>query len=143
MKKQAPDAKGGEKKSFPFLLALFLLINTIVIFGIYCFFVMRLNINWVFWVYYGLLGVTALLYVIINRGFALAGVTVDTLSPDLTEEEKKELLKARDERKQKSMWLLTLIFPLCLTVFFDVIYLFFGESIVNAVKAVLDVLGGF
>lgn len=132
----------GSRAAFPWALAAVLFINTLLIFGAYCFFVMRANINWIFWLYYGALAASSLAYVIINRGFSLDRLTADTLPPDWSEERKQSFLSARDERKRKSRWLLTVIFPLCLTVFFDIIYLFFGESIASAIIAVTDFLGG-
>lgn len=129
-------------KPFPLRLALILSINTVVFFGIYCFFVMRQGINWIFWLYYGALAASALAYVIINRGFALDKLTYSSLPREWTDEKKNAFLSARDERKKKSKWLLTIIFPLCLTVFFDIIYLFFGESIANAFETITSFLGG-
>ena len=134
--------KEGPNKPFPWRLAVLLALNTLLLFGIYCFFVMRLDINWIFWVYYGLLAASALAYVIINRGFALDSLTHASLSPEWSEEKKAAFLSARDERKRKSKWLLTIIFPLCLTVLFDIIYLFFGESIAKALSSVAKILGG-
>ena len=134
------NENGG--KPFPLKLALILGINTVLIFGFYCYFVMRLDINWIFWIYYGALGASALAYVIINRGFALDSLTYATLPPDWSAEKKVAFLAARDKRKKGSKWLLTLIFPLCLTVFFDIIYLFFGEHITKTLSSLMDILGG-
>ena len=129
-------------KHFPYLLVSLLCINTLLLFGIYSYFVMRLGINWIFWLYYGALAASSLAYVIVNRAFVLDKLSVSTLPPDWSIEKKEKFLFARDERKRKSKWLLTVIFPLCLTVFFDVIYLFFGDAIVNAFQTVTDFLGG-
>ena len=115
MKKLIGGMQNGKKTPFPAKLALALILNTAVLFGTYCFFVMRLNINWIFWVYYGLLGAAALLYIVLNQGFAWERVTYDDLPATWSEEKKRELLFLRDERKRKSKWLLTLIFPLCLS----------------------------
>ena len=129
-------------KHFPYLLVSLLCINTLLLFGIYSYFVMRLGINWIFWLYYGALAASSLAYVIVNRAFVLDKLSVSTLPPDWSVEKKEKFLFARDERKRKSKWLLTVIFPLCLTVFFDVIYLFFGDTIINTFKTVTDFLGG-
>ena len=129
-------------KHFPYLLVSLLCINTLLLFGIYSYFVMRLGINWIFWLYYGALAASSLAYVIVNRAFVLDKLSVSTLPPDWSIEKKEKFLFARDERKRKSKWLLTVIFPLCLTVFFDVIYLFFGDTIINTFKTVTDFLGG-
>lgn len=138
-----PQNGGGkDTKPFPLGLALLLCVNTVLFFGVYCFFVMRLNINWLFWVYYGLLAAASLAYVIVNRGFAEDKLTYASLPAEWTDEKKRAFLSARDERKKRSKWLLTIIFPLCITVFFDIIYLFFGESIANALSTVTEFLGG-
>ena len=133
--------KNGEEKNrapLPWALTLLLCINTLVIFGAYCFFVMRLNINWIFWLYYGALAASALAYVIYNRGFAADKLTYSSLPKDWSEEKKHSFLMQRDEKKKKSKWLLTIIFPLCLTVFFDIIYLYFGETIVSTLQTITD-----
>ena len=123
----SPDNR--EKKPFPLGLVLALVINTAVLFGIYCYFVMRENVNWLFWVYYGLLAASACFYVFYNRGFSREKYTMDTLPPDWTYERKKEFLDSRDRRKKQSKWLLTVIFPLCITVLFDMIGLYFGPQL--------------
>ena len=132
----------GQSKPFPWHLATLLIFNTLFLFGLYCYLVMRFNINWIFWIYYGLLAASALAYVIINRGFALDSLSNSSLSNEWSEEKKTAFLAARDERKRKSKWLLTFIFPLCLTVLFDIIYLFFGEHIADALYSVMKLLGG-
>ena len=132
----------GPKKPFPLKLFLVLFINTVVFFGVYCLLVMKWNINWIFWIYYGALAVAGLAYVVINRGFALDSLTYATLPPEWSAEKKVAFLAARDKRKKSSKWLLTLIFPLCLTVFFDIIYLFFGEHITKTLSSLMDILGG-
>ena len=134
--------KEGQSKPFPWHLAVLLLFNTLFLFGFYCYLVMKLDVNWIFWVYYGLLAASGLAYVIINRGFALDSLTHASLSSEWSEEKKTAFLSARDERKRKSRWLLTIIFPLCLTVLFDILYLFFGEHIAKTLYSVMKLLGG-
>lgn len=120
---------------------LLLLFNTAVIFGVYCFFVMREGVLWLFWLYYIALAAVSLGYVIYNRGFSRDKLTYAELPNDWSEEQKKEFLRSRDERKKKSKWLLTLLFPLVLTVFFDIIYLFFSDAIIAALTDVAKFLG--
>ena len=119
--------KNGTGKPFPTKLVLVLLLNTVVLFGVYCLLVMKWNINWIFWVYYGLTAATSLAYLLYNRAFSREKLTADMLPSDWSYEKKTAFLADRDERKRKSKWLLTLIFPLCLTIFFDIIYLFWGD----------------
>ena len=48
------------KKSPPYGLVLLILCNTVLFFGVYCFFVMRKGIGWLFWLYF-------------NRGISIYG----------------------------------------------------------------------
>lgn len=130
----------GSKKPFPLKLFLLLFVNTVVFFGVYCFFVMKWNINWIFWLYYGMLAASGLAYVLYNRGFAYDKLSEINLPADWSAARKKEFLDKRDERKKKSKWLLTIIIPLCLTIFFDILYLFWGDFFTALFK---PLLGGF
>ena len=134
--------KGTSRPPFPRRLALLLLGNTVLLFGVYCYFVMRLNINWIFWIYYVLLAASAIAYFAYNRAFTREGITLFDLPDTMSAAEKEAFIRDRDERKKKSKWLLTIIFPLCLTVFFDIIYLFFGERIVSFFSSFPSVFGG-
>ncbi len=127
MRNRFSYSDNGPKKPFPTKLVVLLFVNTVLLFGIYCFFVMRRNINWLFWVYYGLTAATSLGYLIYNRGLSRDKLTTDMLPADWSYEKKTAFLEERDERKRKSKWLLTIIFPLCLTIFFDILYLFWGD----------------
>ncbi len=131
----------GPKKPFPLKLFLVLFANTVILFGIYCYFVMRLGINWIFWIYYGLLAASGLAYVLYNRGFAYDKLTEANLPADWSGAKKGEFLAARDKRKKDSKWLLTLIIPLCLTIFFDIIYLFWGDFFTSLFGPILKALG--
>ena len=122
-----PFVPQGPKKPFPTKLFLILFINTVVLFALYCLFVMKWNINFIFWIYYALLFCLGVAYVIYNRGFAYDKLTEANLPADWSGAKKQEFLAARDKRKKNSKWLLTLISPLCLTIFFDIIYLFWGD----------------
>lgn len=104
---------------------------TVVFFGCYAHFVMSRGMNWLFWVYLGVLLAAALGYVLYNRAFSDVDCTYDSLPYDWSHEKKTTFLAARDARKKKSKWLLILIFPLSITLMFDVIYLFFGDAILS------------
>lgn len=115
----------------PWRLFLTVLGATVVFFGCYAHFVMARGMNWLFWVYLGVLLAAALGYVLYNRAFSDADCTYDSLPYDWSHEKKTAFLAARDARKKKSKWLLILIFPLSITLMFDVIYLFFGDAILS------------
>ena len=128
-------------RELPWRLVLLVLLNTVVFFGIYAYFVMRRNVNWLFWVYFGLLLVTGVAYVLYNRAFADASATMFNLPADWSEERKRAFLDARDTRKRKSKWLLLFIFPLAISLMFDIVYLFFGDSLVSLFTSVGKGLG--
>ncbi len=125
----------------PWRLALTVLLGTVLVFGIYAYFVMRQGVNWLFWVYLGALLAAALGYVLYNHAFADAAATVDNLPPTMSYEEKTAFLAARDGRKRRSRWLLAVIFPLSITLMFDVIYLFFGDMLVSLFDSLGRVIG--
>ena len=129
------------KKSPPYGLVLLILCNTVLFFGVYCFFVMRKGIGWLFWLYFAVLLGLGMTYVLYNYAFSREKATFATLPHEWSVEEKTKYLSDRDEHKRKSRWMLTLIFPLSLTFFFDMIYLYFGDLLFGAVNAILEVLG--
>lgn len=125
----------------PWHLVLLIFFSTILLFGTYAYFVMRNGVNWLFWVYLIALSFAALAYVLYNHAFADANSTYETLPFDWSDEKKKEFLAARDERKRKSKWLLVIIFPLSITLMFDIIYLFFGDMLIHLFTSFGEVLG--
>jgi hypothetical protein len=62
--------------------------------------------------------------VIYNRGFSRHNVTVEMLPSSWSEEQKLDYINDAKIRKEKSMWCLTIIFPLVFTFFMDMAYLF-------------------
>ena len=131
----------SERRPLPWRLVLLVLCNTLLFFGIYAYFVMARGVNFLFWVYFGVLLAAALGYVLYNRAFSDASCTYASLPLDWSHEKKTEFLAARDERKKKSKWLLVFIFPLSLTLMFDVIFLFFGDSLISLAESVGRGLG--
>ena len=127
-------------RPLPWKWVALLAVNTVVIFGIYCYFVMARNINWIFWLYYGALAAVSLGYILYNRGFSRRGLTLSDLPADWPQEKKEQFLRDRDERLVRSKWMLTLLVPLCITVMFDVIYLFYGDMLTKVFGDALDFL---
>ena len=136
-----PQNQGSQSPAVPWRLVLLVLCNTVLFFGLYAYFVMARGVNWLFWVYFGILLTAALGYVLYNRAFSDASCTYATLPHDWSHEKRVEFLAARDERKKRSKWLLTLIFPLSLTLMFDIIFLFFGDSLISLAQSVGKGLG--
>ena len=128
-------------RELPWRIALLVLLNTVVFFGIYAYFVMRQGVNWLFWVYFGLLLVFGVGYVLYNRAFADASASMFNLPADWSEERKRAFLDARDTRKRKSKWMLVFLFPLAITLMFDIIYLFFGDTLIHLFDSVGKGLG--
>ena len=125
----------------PWRLALTVLLATVLCFGVYAYFVMRMGVNWLFWVYLGTLLAASLGYVLYNRAFADAGATIDNLPQSMSYEEKQAFIAARDARKNRSRFLLAIIFPLAITLMFDTIYLFFGDMLVSLFDSFGKVIG--
>ena len=125
----------------PWRLVISVLCTTVLLFGLYAYFVMARGVNFLFWVYLGALLASALGYILYNRAFSDADCTFYSLPADWSPEKKTAFLAARDERKRKSKWLLVLIFPLSITLMFDIIYLFFGDTLVSLATAVGKGLG--
>ena len=65
----------GEKRPTPWRLVILTLLATVLLFGLYAYFVMREGNNWLFWVYVGALLAAALGYILYNRAFADASAT--------------------------------------------------------------------
>ena len=136
-----PSDRGTNLRPVPWRLVLLVLLNTLLFFGIYAYFVMARGFNFLFWVYFGVLIASALGYFLYNRGFSDATCTYESLPYAWSHEKKTEFLAARDERKHKSKWLLTIIFPLSLTIMFDIIFLFFGDTLNTLFDSVGQGLG--
>lgn len=74
-------------------------------------------------------GVLALVFVIYNKGFTHRRVKPENLPGNLSAEE-KEAWNAEGERLlRRSRWLLTVLVPIVLILFADVLYLFVGQTV--------------
>ena len=58
-------------------------------------------------------------------------ITPDQLPEDWSEEQKKEFFAEAERRVKRSKWMLTLIFPLCITFCFEIIYLYIIDPWMN------------
>ena len=130
-----------EQRPVPWRLVFVVLCSTVLFFGVYAYFVMARGVNWLFWVYLGVLLAAAIGYFLYNRALADASCTYETLPFGWSHDQKIAFLAARDERKAKSRWLLILIFPLSLTIMFDIIFLFFGDTLKTLFSSVGKGLG--
>ena len=110
---------------------LWLLLSTVVIFGLYLVLTLAMESLVFFFVYYGVMTAVLLYYVIYNRGFSRHSLTVDTLPDHLTHEEKLAVLAERDQRKRRSRWAIYILFPGILTLFYDCMTLFILPNLQN------------
>ena len=133
--KPAPAEK-KQKKPFPVKRLLFLLLVTAVLLAVHIVAVEMAVFGpvvsiVVFWTYYAALAALSAFYVIYNRGFTRDSLRPEDLPEDWSEEKKTEFFKSRDERKQKSRPILTLIFALIVTFVYEMVVLFFGDAIIG------------
>jgi hypothetical protein len=80
-------------------------------------------------VYSALLLAFTLAYLIYNRFLWRSGITVEQLPDTWSEERKQDFVEDAKRRLKKSKWMLTVIFPLLVTFFFDSLMLFVIEPV--------------
>lgn len=98
-----------------------LVLNTIILFVLYRVLVNRGYFVQVFTVYGVALLALLCGYLIYNRGLVPQNLTRDQLPADWDEAKKDEFLADANRRIRRSKWMLTLIFPLCLTFAYEII----------------------
>lgn len=142
-KKRNLPTKEVPKKSFPWKRAGFLLLVTAVLLAFHVVAVEmavfgRIVSIVVFWTYYAALAILGAFYIIYNRGFTRDSLRPEDLPEDWSEEEKTEFFRSRDERKQKSRIVLTILFALIVTFIYEMVVLFFGDAILSALKGAVS-----
>ena len=75
-------------------------------------------------VYTALAAVIAIAYMIYNKGFSGKNVTPEMLPDTMSPEEKTAFIEDSKRRDSGSRWVLTILFPLILSLALDVMYLF-------------------
>ena len=123
-----------EKKKPNLKLLAMLIINTVAVFGFYHFMLNYPYFEIVLISYMVILAVFAIWYIIYNRCFSFGGVTVDMLSDSMSTEEKIRFVEDVQSRKQKSKWMLTVIFPFIFTFGFDALSWFITDNILSMFK---------
>ena len=103
-------------------LLLYLLINTVALIAIY--YLVAKVFPYIPLVYLLVGGALGLYYVIYNKGLTGRGVTPEMLPDSMTREEKEAWIEERRNLLTKSRWMLTLIFPIALTLTVDVVLMF-------------------
>ena len=84
-------------------------------------------------IYLALLLGFSLAYVIYNRFFWRWGVTADRLPEAWSAVQKQQFLDLTEQRRERSKWLLLLIFPLIITFLFDAFDLFLLDGVLSHV----------
>lgn len=116
-------AKLQKNRRYLFLIVM----NSILAYGLYVILTQFPFFKTVMLVYAILLGGFSCGYVFYNRGFSRKNITPEMLSPDWTDEQKHEFIEDGKRRLENSKWCLTIIFPLIVTFFIDMVYLFIYE----------------
>ena len=135
--KKSLPAEQKPKKPYPWKRLLLLLLTTAVLLAIHLVAVEMAVFGSVvsivvFWLYYGALAILGAFYIIYNRAFTRDSIRPEDLPEDWTEEEKTEFFASRDERKEKSRAVLTVLFALIVVFVYEMIVLFFGDAILSA-----------
>ncbi len=110
--------------------------NTIALLALY-FVVLYLGFWQICIVYTVLAAILTLGYVIYNRGFVYKNATPAMLPDTLSNEQKAGRLADAKARDQRSRWLLTLIFPLVLSVLLDLFFTLFLADLLEKWNAAL------
>ena len=119
--------KETQKRKLGYLLMV--IVNAIIIFGLYRVLVALGYFKAVFIVYTVLFTGITVGYLIYNRAMSRKGLTMEML-PDAWDEDKKRAYLADGERRlERSKWVLTLIIPFVLTMAYDVLDLFVLDSL--------------
>lgn len=121
----------AEKKKPNLKMLALLVVNTAVIFGFYRFMLNYPYFEVVLIAYMVIFAVLLLGYIIYNRGFSRNGITVDMLPDSMTAEEKTAFVFEAEDRKKRSKWVLTFIFPFVFTFGFDALGWFIRDNILS------------
>ena len=122
---QSPDeAEALAKKRRKLGYLLLVIVNTVILFGLYRVMVDLGYFQIIFLIYAGLCTGAILGYLIYNRGLSRKGLTPDMLPASWSEAEKHAFLEDGRRRLEKSKWLLTVIVPFLFTFAFEAIDLF-------------------
>lgn len=116
------------KKKFNYKLLLILIFNTIIIFSIYRLGVM-MEYEPILWIYFAAALLFSLAYIIYNRGLSRRNITPDMLPDTWSPIQKQKFFDEDKKWKEKSKWMLTILFPLIITFMYELLDLFFFENL--------------
>ncbi len=132
-KKKKSPARRREKEASPqqqlkrqlkalnWRLLAILALNTVILFAAYRVLVSLGYFVHVFTLYGAALLILLCAYIIYNRGLIPQSLTREQLPADWDEQKKDAFLLDAERRIRRSKWMLTIIFPLCLTFAYEII----------------------
>ena len=123
----------GNVENLNWKLLLILVLNTIILCGLYYYIVNYLpNYSGAIMIVYALsLSAMIIAYFVYNKGILQKHITEDMFPSEWSFEEKNEYILQIKQRAKKSKWMLTVIFPLIITFAIDIINLFLLDSFKN------------
>lgn len=77
------------------------------------------------------LGVISVIYIAYNYAFTRSNVTYDDLPDDWSDEKKQEYISKAKTHKERSRWMLFVIFPLAVTFMADFMYLYIWDGLLS------------
>ena len=105
--------------------AVSLIINSLLLLAVYFvamdIYVLGTVVTAVYWLAFGGFLIA---YIAYNRAFSRKGITKEMLPDSWSDDQKTEYVEDAERRAQKSRWMLTVIFPLLVTIIADALYLF-------------------
>ncbi len=105
--------------------AISLIINSLLLLAVYFIamdiYIVGTIVTAVYWLAFGGF---LIVYIAYNRAFSRKGVTLEMLPDTWSDEQKNEYIEDGVRRAKKSKWMLTVIFPLLVTIIADALYLF-------------------
>ena len=120
---QNPFRKGQTR------LILLLLLNTVWLAVLYFVLPAVLQFAYLPFIYLAVGGALTIWFVIYNKGFTHRRVKPENLPRGLTKEEQEAWNEEGERLFRRSRWALTVIIPILLIFFADMIYLFFGQIV--------------
>ena len=123
--------KNKNNKKYMILLAA----NTLLLASLYMYLVRISELAMIItlWAYLALAIGFSSAYIIYNRGLPRKNITRDMLSDSMTDAEKDEFIAESRQRLEKSKWMLTVIFPLVMTLCLDLFILFVVDPLFSGI----------
>lgn len=126
-----PEQREKAKKKLIRLILVFVI--TLVLFSVYealC----NLGMLFIFWVYFAVLAVFLAVYTFANCPRPFTELTEEDLSDRMTAQQKKEFLEHRLLVRKKTSWMMLVILPLIIVFLFDMMVLFWGDTVTAFLK---------